>query len=450
MLQAYNDFSEQAEASESVGVGQGVSIAQYWDIAKRRALYFILAFVLVLLAGAFVTAIQRPIYEARGRILVESQQIPTNLVMPTVSENANQRIQVIQQRIMTRDNLMTLVKKYGIFSREQQWMSTTDLLDLMRQRTQFELVGTNSSQPGQNTIAFTVGFEDEKPDVALKVTNDLLTLILAEDARSRTTRATETTEFLSHKSQRLQRELASIDAQIAESQTRPVDDTSTNDPEKLQLADLTRLKEDLAQKLAIYSDAHPEVIALKKRIAAMERLVTKAPTAKAMQASSGLVDLEQRRLGLARSLEDNNKKLEEARLGEKLETDQESERLEVIEQPILPSQPVKPNRMKFLALSFAIAVAAGGAVALAAEMLDQSIRYSHQLMGVASGRMIVSIPYIATRAETFRRKGRLVVLGGALGAVLLAGIVGFLFFGPPIDLSGVHQFWLDHLTALSK
>ena len=213
MLQAYNEFSEQSDAFESVGgVGQGLSITQYWDIAKRRAIYFILTFVVVLLAGAFVTAIQRPIYEAKGRILVESQQIPTNLVMPTVTESANQRIQVIQQQIMTRDNLMTLVKKYGMFPREQEWMSTTDLLDLMRQRTQFELVGTNSGQPGQNTIAFTVSFEYENPDVTLKVTNDLLTLILAEDARSRSTRATETAEFLNRESQRLQGELASIDA----------------------------------------------------------------------------------------------------------------------------------------------------------------------------------------------------------------------------------------------
>ena len=244
--------------------------------------------------------------------------------------------------------------------------------------------------------------------------------------------------------------LPQLTHEIAESQTQPIDDTSAADPVKLELAELTKLKEDLAQKQAIYSDAHPEIIVLKKRIAAMERLVAKAPTAKAMQASSGLADLEQRRLELSKTLEDNNKKLEEARMGEKLETDQQSERLEVIEQPTMPSQSVKPNRMKFLALSFAIAVAAGGAVALAAEMLDQSIRYSHQLTGVAGGRMIVSIPYIATRAETFRRRSRLVVLAGAVGAVLLAGVVGFLFFGPPIDLSGIHQFWLDHLMALSK
>lgn len=182
----------------------------------------------------------------------------------------------------------------------------------------------------------------------------------------------------------------------------------------------------------------------------MEQLIAKTPSAKAAQQSSGFVELEGRRLQIATALDENNKKLEAARLGEKLERDQQSERLAVIEQPVLPSRPTKPNRMKFLALTFFLAIAAGGGVVFAAESLDRSIRHSHELLGVAAGRMIVSIPYIATRTETFRRKGRTALLIGGVGAVLLAGVVGFLFFGPPIDLSGLHQFWLGHLTALSK
>ena len=442
MAQTYSDQRE----GYYDGGDQGLDLAHYFGIAKRRAFYFIVPFILVLLLGAFVTAIQRPIYEAKGKILVELQEIPTNLVMPTVTESAGQRIQVIQQRIMTRDNLLALVKKYGMFAREQQWMSGTELLDLMRERTKFEIVDSSS----QNAIAFTVSFEYENPAITLNVTNDFLTLILAEDARSRTTRATETTEFLTHELERLQSELAAADAQIAQDQIRPSGATAELDPVKLQAAELAKLKDELVQDMAIYSDAHPRVIALKKRIAAMEQLIAKTPSAKAAQQSSGFVELEGRRLQIATALDENNKKLEAARLGEKLERDQQSERLAVIEQPVLPSRPTKPNRMKFLALTFFLAIAAGGGVVFAAESLDRSIRHSHELLGVAAGRMIVSIPYIATRTETFRRKGRTALLIGGVGAVLLAGVVGFLFFGPPIDLSGLHQFWLGHLTALSK
>jgi uncharacterized protein involved in exopolysaccharide biosynthesis len=435
------------------GGGQSVGLGHYFRILKRRALYFIISFTAVLLLGAFITAIQRPIYRAEGKILVESQEIPTELVRPTVTDTANERIQVIQQRILTRDNLLTLVNKYGMFARERQWMSGTQLLDLMRERSKFELVdiNSNSARSGTSTIAFTVSFEYENPQVTSAVTNDFLTLILSEDARNRTNRAAETTRFLAGESQRLQAELVATEAQITDSKVRPNDKTSEGmDPARLQVVELTRLKEELAQKRSTYSDAHPIVIALKKKIAAMQELVAATPSQAAAQFDSGLVELGRRQLAIATSLQDTNKKLEAARLGEKLERDQQSERLQVIEQPIVPQKPIKPNRSKLLALAVALAIATGAAAVFAAESFDTSIRDSRELLGVASGRLIVSIPYIATRAETFRRKSRLAALAGVVAVLLLAGVAGALFFGPPIDLSWVNQYWLSQLTRLSK
>jgi uncharacterized protein involved in exopolysaccharide biosynthesis len=425
------------------GGGQSFGVGHYFRILKRRARYFIISFTAVLLLGAFVTAIQRPIYRAEGKILVESQEIPTELVRPTVTDTANERIQVIQQRILTRDNLLTLVDKYGMFARDRQWMSGTQLLDLMRERSKFELVdiNSNSARSGTSTIAFTVSFEYENPQVTSAVTNDFLTLILSEDARNRTNRAAETTRFLAGESQRLQAELVATEAQITDSKVRPNDKTTEGmDPARLQVVELTRLNEELAQKRSTYSDAHPIVVALKKKIAAMQELVAATPS-QAAALDSGLVELGRRQLAIATSLQDTNKKLEAARLGEKLERDQQSERLKVIEQPIVPQNPIKPNRSKLLAMAFALAIATGAAAVFAAESFDTSIRDSRELLGVANGRLIVSIPYIATRAETFRRKSRLAVLAGVVAVLLLAGVAGALFFGPPIDLSWVNQYW---------
>jgi uncharacterized protein involved in exopolysaccharide biosynthesis len=449
MLQSYTAPSE----AIFEGGGQSLGLSQFWGIAKRRALYFIVVFSLVLLVGAFVTAIQRPIYQAQGKVLVESQGIPTDLVRPTVTQTANERIQVIQQRIMTRDNLLALVNKYKMFTREQQWMSSTDILDLMRERTQFELVDINSTpgRPGTSTIAFTIKFQYENPDIASRVANDFLTLILSEDARNRTNSATETTTFLTRESQRLQGELATIETQIAESRTKAVDPTAeTSDPHKLQVVELTKLKEDLAQKSSTYSSEHPVIKALKKKIAAMEQLVSQTPPASVAEVNGGLFELQRQALATEKSLDDTNKKLDEARLGEKLERDQQSERLQVIEQPVQPQKPIKPNRVKLLSLSFALAMAAGAGAVFAAETLDKSIRSSRELLRVANGRLIVSIPYIATRAETFRRKSRFIGVAGILLVLVLAGVVGFVLFGPPIDPSWINQLSLDRLRALSK
>jgi uncharacterized protein involved in exopolysaccharide biosynthesis len=449
MLQTY---SSQSEVLYNDG-GQNLGLGHYLGILKSRALYFAIPFVLVLLLGSFITAIQRPLYEAKGKVLVEAQEIPTDLVRPTVMETANQRIQVIQQRIMTRDNLLELAKKYNMFARQQQWMSDTQLLDLMRDRTKFELVDIDSAagRSGPSTIAFTISFQYEKPDVTARVANDFLTLILKEDARNRTAHATETTNFLTRESQRLQGELTAIESQIAQMNTNPIDEKmGSMDPARIQIVELTRLKEELAQKTSTYSPEYPGIRALKKKIAAMEELVKKTPLKTAEQANSGVVELERKAVATEKGLEETNKKLDEARLGERLERDQQSERLQVIEQPIQPQRPVKPNRFKLMGLSLALAMAAGVGTVFAAESLDTSIRNSRELAGVANGHPIVAIPYIFTRAEVFRRKSRIALFGGLTGVLLLAGVVWYAFFGPSIDLSWVNQYWIDQLTNLSN
>jgi hypothetical protein len=249
----------------------------------------------------------------------------------------------------------------------------------------------------------------------------------------------------------LQGELAAIETQIAESRTKAADPTTeTSDPHKLQVIELTKLKEDLAQKSSTYSSEHPAIKALKKKIAAMEQLVSQTPSATVAEVNSGLFELQRQALATEKSLEETNAKLDEARLGEKLERDQQSERLQVIEQPVQPQKPIKPNRVKLLSLSFALAMAAGAGAVFAAETLDKSIRNSRELLRVANGRLIVSIPYITTRSETFRRKSRFIGVAGILLILLLAGVVGFVLFGPPIDPSWINQLSLDRLRALSK
>ena len=99
--------------------------------------------------GFGIVAIQRPIYRAEGKILVESPEIPPDLVHPTITEVANERVQVIQQRIMARDNLMAVVNKFNLFSREREWMSGTELLDLIRSRMEIKPVDLDAQDVRQ-------------------------------------------------------------------------------------------------------------------------------------------------------------------------------------------------------------------------------------------------------------------------------------------------------------
>ena len=107
-------------------------------LQKREYSFFLIPFLLVAAAGVAVAMLWPPTYLSEGKILVETQQIPTELVRPTVSSAAKERIQVIQQRVTTRENLLALVDKYRLYSDRRERLSRTELLDLMRENIRVE------------------------------------------------------------------------------------------------------------------------------------------------------------------------------------------------------------------------------------------------------------------------------------------------------------------------
>src|SRR5664279_5152731 len=139
--------------------GQSLSPSYFYEILKRRALYFAIPFLLISTIGSLITAAWPSRYLAQGTILVSSQEIPSDLVRPTVAALANDRIQIIQQRIMTRDNLLAIAKKFQIVPFWQSQMSGTELVDFIRERLQIvpvegKLQAVNEGGQRKNAIAF--------------------------------------------------------------------------------------------------------------------------------------------------------------------------------------------------------------------------------------------------------------------------------------------------------
>jgi hypothetical protein len=151
-------------------------------------------------------------------------------------------------------------------------------------------------------------------------------------------------------------------------------------------------------------------------------------------ASTGLDALEAQQASIEKNLEVASAKLAAARQGETLERDQQSEKLEVIEQPTFPQEPIRPNRRKLAGLSLLLAVAAGGALALLIEVTDKAIRRSGDIFGLVDSQLVVSIPYITTKSELHRRTLHILSTVVCLVVLLsLAAVVAY-FFLPPLDL----------------
>jgi uncharacterized protein involved in exopolysaccharide biosynthesis len=423
---------------------QALDLFQYYEILKKRKFYGLIPFIGVFAIGFAVAMLWPPTYLSEGKILVESQQIPIDLVRPTVTATAAERLVTIEQRVTTRDNLLKIVDKYHLFADRRDSMSRTDLLDVMRKNTIIKPVESDPQRllNDKFTVAVTVGFTDRRADVATNVANELITLFLSEDARNRTTRATETTQFLEQEAQKLQVDLANIDAQILASRKQAPE---TSLPQSI--SQLTVLKTELAQKLAVYSASHPDVKRLKALIAALEKepvSTGQVPVASQGNTTGQALDpISLQRLGIQQNLETTNQKLAAARRGENLERDQFAERLEVLEQAVPPQKPIKPDRPKIIAFAFFAAIMAGFAGIFAVESIDKTIRGSRDLLTVADGQLVVGIPYIATQGEFAQRKRKILLAIGILLATLLVGLAIIHFMVRPLD-----ELWVAIIRRL--
>jgi polysaccharide chain length determinant protein (PEP-CTERM system associated) len=180
----------------------------------RYKYYVVMA--IVILAGLSIFAVKMvpSIYRSEAIVLVETQQIPDELVKSTVTSVAAERIQIIKQRVMTREKLLNIANKYPDLKGDSDNVLISSLVEELREAITVEMMGDGRRHA--NTIAFKLGFDSRDPQIAQSVANDLVTLFLDENVKSRTERATETTDFLKTEAEKLKRRLAQTEQAIAD------------------------------------------------------------------------------------------------------------------------------------------------------------------------------------------------------------------------------------------
>jgi len=124
----------------------------------------------------------------------------------------------------------------------------------------------------------------------------------------------------------------------------------------------------------------------------------------------------------------------EAELAEALERENKGERFSLIEPPLLPEKPSKPNRLAILFLGFIFSLAGGVGTVAVAEAMSDAIKDTQGLMMVTGEPPLITIPYIEIEAE---REKKVAIRRRLIVAVLIAGlssVVIFHFLIMPLDV----------------
>jgi uncharacterized protein involved in exopolysaccharide biosynthesis len=214
----------------------------YW---RRRRTFW--TFAGSLLASTLLIAVfWPPTYRSTATILIEQQEIPQDLVRSVITTYADQRVQVISQRVMTSQNLMTLIDRYKLYPDKRDRVPREELLETMRDDINMKMISASvidprSGQPTHATIAFSVAYDSRSPDLALKVANELSSLYLNENLASRAQRSKQTATFFSEEASRQQQRIAELDEKLAEFKKKHQEELPELVQQNIALADRTEL-----------------------------------------------------------------------------------------------------------------------------------------------------------------------------------------------------------------
>jgi uncharacterized protein involved in exopolysaccharide biosynthesis len=497
----------------------------YFSLFMRRLHWFLLFLIIGSAIGLTLAKVLPPVYVAQARLLVESEQIPGDLAETTFRIAASEQLQIIQQRILTRDTLIDMANRLNIYTaaagETRPRMDADEIVDDMRERISF--VTTGGTRRGEvSATLISVGFEAASAQTAATVANELVTLIQREDVGMRTRVARQTLDFFEQEVDRLDAVLATQGASILEfkeanqealpdslefrrsqqaaaqerllqlerEEANIIDRRSRMEglreafeqsgqttgpalsPEEEQLQ---QLEEELASQLTILAPSNPKVKILEARVAGLrtrvdaqraqrdgvteegtplsnfdlqmaeldgqleflvqqqaqvrDALATLSTSIEATPGNAITLETLERDYANTRAQYDTAvAKKAEAQTGDIIEGLGRGQRISVIEQAVIPSEPEKPNRLVIAAGGVGGGLFLGLAFVALLEFLNKGIRRPVDLTNRLGITPFATLPYYRTKAELVRRR------------VIIFGVLGFFLIGIPAALWAVNTY----------
>lgn len=200
---------------------QLLKVEDYFAILKRRKVAMLVPFLLIITAAILLAFLLPPIYRSEATILTERQEIPTDLVDTTVTGFVQERIEGLNQLLLTREKLWKIANKFDLYPDIRTPENRLDITSKMKENVAVHMVDVKTSEPdnskqGLATIAFTISYEAEDPYEAQEVTNELASLFIVENKRLRSQHAEEVSEFLVAEGERLNKQITELESQLAE------------------------------------------------------------------------------------------------------------------------------------------------------------------------------------------------------------------------------------------
>src|SRR5579872_4511233 len=192
------------------------SIEEYWAIVLRRRWLILVPLFLTWAAVWAVSWILPATYQSESLILVEEQKVPEKFVSPNVATGLPERLKSMTEQILSRTRLQSAIERFHLYSKPSglnSVLKSGDPVEQMRNDIKIELVET-PGHPGE-FMAFKMRYSAGSPELAQKVNSELTTLFINENVKAQHQLSEDTTAFLESQLAEARVNMAAQEAKVA-------------------------------------------------------------------------------------------------------------------------------------------------------------------------------------------------------------------------------------------
>ncbi|MGE4291116.1 MAG: GumC family protein [Desulfovibrio sp.] len=300
----------------------------YLRVFKRRKWQCVVPAIGVMVVCTMFALFLPSVYRSQALVLIETQDIPEELVQSTITGLVEERLQSLNRTVLSRSNLLKLIDQFELYKDESRHKTVGEIIEGMRDDINVEMVttevhDTELARSGVATYAFTLSYDGKEPEKVLQVANRLVSLYLEANIKSRETKTRSAYQFLEGRLNDLSTQISGVEQRLSafkeknkfflpelvptnirildrvESQLRFKEDDMEKSmgnyqfwlrelasrPQFIQVRDtggqrlitpeeeLDRMRRDLVALKATRSDDHPDVVNLQKQVDALEEQV---------------------------------------------------------------------------------------------------------------------------------------------------------------------------------
>ncbi|MGI8640990.1 MAG: Wzz/FepE/Etk N-terminal domain-containing protein [Pyrinomonadaceae bacterium] len=167
---------------------------EFVHMLKRRKWLILLPIITMTAAIGYVVYKLPSVYESRTLLTVKPPTISDKVVQSLTDEDLTQRLQTINQEVLSRSSLEPMIAKYKLFELERNaGMDTALIIEKMTKNITVDLERTDNEQ---KVAAFTIKYRDRSPEAARNVTAELATKYVNAQVLASTQTAEVTREFI--------------------------------------------------------------------------------------------------------------------------------------------------------------------------------------------------------------------------------------------------------------